>query len=98
MVPTAQVVSDRVSDRSKGFGFVTFSSQDEAHKAVEEMNGKVVSCFVHMILWIFEKNITDDNWQALNGRVIFVDYAKPKVDYGGGVPIARGPPKPENDC
>lgn len=70
----AQVVSDRVSDRSKGFGFVTFASQDEAHKAVEEMNGK-----------------------ALNGRVIFVDYAKHKSDYGGGVPIARGPPEPKND-
>lgn len=59
-VLAAQVVSDRVSDRSKGFGFVTFASQDEAHKAVEEMNGKVVSCFVHMILWILEKEITDD--------------------------------------
>lgn len=37
------------------------------------------------------------NWQALNGRVIFVDYAKPKSDYGGGVPIARGPPEPKID-
>ncbi|KAL6141683.1 hypothetical protein ACLB2K_059971 [Fragaria x ananassa] len=73
-VVEAQVVSDRVSDRSKGFGFVTFASQDEAHKAVEEMNGKV-----------------------LNGRVIFVDYAKPKSDYGGGMPIARGPPNLKND-
>lgn len=33
---------DRVSDRSKGFGFVTFASEDEADKAVTEMNGKVV--------------------------------------------------------
>ncbi|KAH0971710.1 hypothetical protein GBA52_023866 [Prunus armeniaca] len=65
----AQIVTDRVSDKSKGFGFVTFASEDEAHKALEEMNGK-----------------------ALNGRVIFVDYAKPKVNYGGGMPIARGPP------
>ncbi|CAN6586797.1 unnamed protein product [Malus baccata var. baccata] len=36
----AQIVSDRVSERSKGFGFVTFASEDEAHKALEEMNGK----------------------------------------------------------
>ncbi|XP_008243500.1 PREDICTED: glycine-rich RNA-binding protein 4, mitochondrial-like [Prunus mume] len=70
----AQIVTDRVSDRSKGFGFVTFASEDEAHKALEEMNGK-----------------------ALNGRVIFVDYAKPKANYGGGMPIARGPPDPTKD-
>ncbi|CAL9026362.1 unnamed protein product [Prunus brigantina] len=70
----AQIVTDRVSDRSKGFGFVTFASEDEAHKALEEMNGK-----------------------ALNGRVIFVDYAKPKANYGGGMPIARGPPDPIKD-
>ncbi|CAI0391416.1 unnamed protein product [Linum tenue] len=29
----------------------------------------------------------------LNGRVVFVDYAKPKTDFGGGIPIARGPPE-----
>ncbi|XP_008392480.2 glycine-rich RNA-binding protein 7-like [Malus domestica] len=65
----AQIVSDRVSERSKGFGFVTFASEDEAHKALEKMNGK-----------------------PLNGRVIFVDYAKPRTNYGSGMPIARGPP------
>ena len=34
---------DRVSDRSKGFGFVTFASEDETEKALTEMNGKVNS-------------------------------------------------------
>lgn len=38
---SAKVVMDRVSDRSKGFGFVTFASEDEAEKAMEDMNGKV---------------------------------------------------------
>ncbi|CAH2073104.1 unnamed protein product, partial [Thlaspi arvense] len=52
MWPT-QIVMDRVSDRSKGFGFVTFASDDEARKALMEFNG-----------------------QQLNGRVIFVNYAK----------------------
>lgn len=37
----AKVVMDRVSDRPKGFGFVTFASQEEADKAVTKMNGKV---------------------------------------------------------
>nr|POE70455.1 glycine-rich rna-binding protein 4, mitochondrial [Quercus suber] len=73
-VVEAKVVMDRVSDRSKGFGFVTFASEDEAQKALTDMNGK-----------------------ALNGRVVFVDYAKPKSDFGGGMPIARGPPEPKDD-
>lgn len=36
---------DRVSDRSKGFGFVTFASDDEAQKALMELNGQV-KCLV----------------------------------------------------
>ncbi|XP_021728601.1 small RNA-binding protein 11, chloroplastic-like [Chenopodium quinoa] len=38
----AKIVHDRVSDRSKGFGFVTYASEDEADKALTEMNGKQV--------------------------------------------------------
>ncbi|KAK4377761.1 hypothetical protein RND71_004057 [Anisodus tanguticus] len=36
----AKIVTDRVLDRSKGFGFVTYASEDEAGKALQEMNGK----------------------------------------------------------
>ncbi|KAL1545675.1 Small RNA-binding protein 11, chloroplastic, variant 2 [Salvia divinorum] len=60
-----------IEDRSKGFGFVTYASEDEAEKAITEMDGK-----------------------ELNGRVVFVDYAKPRS--GGSrnsMPIARGPPE-----
>ncbi|TXG58207.1 hypothetical protein EZV62_016036 [Acer yangbiense] len=70
-VVEARVVMDRVSDRSKGFGFVTFASSDEAEKALAEMNGN-----------------------NLNGRVIYVDYAKPQTNFSGEMPIARGPPEP----
>ncbi|XP_022933740.1 small RNA-binding protein 11, chloroplastic-like [Cucurbita moschata] len=73
-VVEAKVVTDRVSDKSKGFGFVTFASEDEAHTALTEMNGK-----------------------SLNGRVIFVDYAKPTTNFRGGIPIARGPPEEKTD-
>ncbi|RXH76349.1 hypothetical protein DVH24_019237 [Malus domestica] len=94
----AQIVSDRVSERSKGFGFVTFASEDEAHKALEEMNGKVIPCFlfslIHLNLAILNnsKMTHSKHSQPLNGRVIFVDYAKPRTNYGSGMPIARGPP------
>ncbi len=39
-VASAKVIMDRDSGRSKGFGFVEMSSDDEAKKAVEELNGK----------------------------------------------------------
>lgn len=36
----AVVISDRYSGRSKGFGFVTFATEEAASLAVEKMNGK----------------------------------------------------------
>ena len=36
----AIVITDRASGRSKGFGFVTFSTEEAAEKAQSEMNGK----------------------------------------------------------
>ncbi|MCX6862111.1 MAG: RNA-binding protein [Pedosphaera sp.] len=35
----ANLMVDRVSGRPRGFGFITFSTPDEAQKAVEAMNG-----------------------------------------------------------
>jgi len=68
----ATIITDKVTNRPKGFGFVKFASEEEANNAREEMNGKV-----------------------LNGRVIYVDIAKAKLDRDvDALPIARGPPKP----
>lgn len=39
-VVSANVIMDRETNRSKGFGFVEMSSDDEAKKAVELLNGK----------------------------------------------------------
>src|SRR5262245_6565237 len=39
-VSSAQVVIDRETGRSRGFGFVEMASDDEARKAIEAMNGQ----------------------------------------------------------
>ncbi len=38
-VTDAKVITDRDTGRSRGFGFVTFSTEDEASDAIENMNG-----------------------------------------------------------
>ncbi len=39
-VETANIIVDKMSGRSKGFGFVEMSSDEEAQKAIETLNGK----------------------------------------------------------
>ena len=38
-VDQAKVVVDRVTDRSRGFGFVEMANDDEGRAAIEAMNG-----------------------------------------------------------
>ncbi len=38
-VDSAQVIEDRDSGRSRGFGFVEMSNDDEARTAIQDMNG-----------------------------------------------------------
>ena len=39
-VESATIITDKMSGRSKGFGFVEMSSDEEAQKAIEMFNGK----------------------------------------------------------
>jgi nucleolin len=39
-ITDAKVIIDKYYKRSKGYGFVTFSSKNEVKKAIEEMNGE----------------------------------------------------------
>ena len=39
-VGSANIIKDRYSGESRGFGFVEMPSKEEAEKAIEEMNGK----------------------------------------------------------
>ena len=41
-VESATIIMDRISGRSKGFGFVEMSSEEEAKKAIDTFNGKEV--------------------------------------------------------
>lgn len=46
MVWAAKVVTDRVSGRSKGFGFVTYGTIEEAENAKQGMNAKFLDGWV----------------------------------------------------
>ena len=39
-VMSAEVVSDRMTGRSRGFGFVEMGTEEEAQAAIEALNGK----------------------------------------------------------
>jgi RNA recognition motif-containing protein len=41
-VTSATVITDRETGRSKGFGFVEMSSDDEARAAIEQLNGSTL--------------------------------------------------------
>lgn len=41
-ITDVHVVSDRETGRSRGFGFVTMGSDDQAQKAIAEMNGALL--------------------------------------------------------
>ncbi len=60
-VQSAQVIMDRDTGRSKGFGFVEMGSDSEAQAATAALNG-----------------------QAVDGRNLTVNEARPKPDRGGG--------------
>ncbi len=42
-ITEAVIIVDKFRNRSKGFGFVTFETEEAVEKAVSEMNGKEVS-------------------------------------------------------
>lgn len=41
-VESATVITDRDTGQSKGFGFVEMSSESEAQKAIQDLNGKEI--------------------------------------------------------
>jgi RNA recognition motif-containing protein len=41
-ITEAVVIVDRETNRSKGFGFVTFTKEEDAAKAIKELDGKEI--------------------------------------------------------
>jgi RNA recognition motif-containing protein len=39
-VSSTKIITDKYSDRSKGFGFVTMENKEEANNAIKSLNGK----------------------------------------------------------
>lgn len=60
-VVSAQVIMDRDTGRSKGFGFVEMAGDEEAQAAIDGLNQ-----------------------QAIDGRPLTVNEARPKTEGGGG--------------
>ena len=58
-VSTVKLITDKFTGKSKGFGFVEMPSDDDAKKAIEELNGKEVKGRNITVNQAREK--TDDN-------------------------------------
>ena len=75
-VESAVVIMDKISGRSKGFGFVEMSSEEEAAKAIEMFNGKEID----------GKNVTVNEARPLEARPPRRDFGGGGRDrgFGGG--------------
>lgn len=40
-IPPARVITDRETGRSRGFGFITFTTSEDASAALQAMDGQV---------------------------------------------------------
>jgi len=74
-VESATVIIDRMSNRSKGFGFVEMSTDEEAQKAIEMFNGKDID----------GRNITVNEARPMEARAPRQGgYNRDNRGYGGG--------------
>ena len=72
-VESANVITDKMSGRSKGFGFVEMSSEEEAKKAIEMFNGKELD----------GKNVTVNEARPLESRPRRSGFARGDRGFGG---------------
>jgi len=58
-VTSATVITDRASGRSKGFGFVDMSNDQEARTAIERLNGTILGNRTIVVNEARERQTTD---------------------------------------
>ena len=58
-VVSAQVIMDRQTGRSRGFGFVEYATEEEAEKAIKELNGQSLDDRNIVVNEAREKNSND---------------------------------------
>ena len=58
-VTSATVITDRASGRSKGFGFVEMSNDQEARAAIERLNGTILGNRTIVVNEARERQATD---------------------------------------
>ena len=60
-VVSAKIVTDKFTNRSKGFGFVEMGSDEEGNKAIKGLNGKELEGRAMSVSIAREKNPRADN-------------------------------------
>ena len=73
-VESATIITDRTTGRSKGFGFVEMSSDEEAKKAIEILNGKELD----------GRNITVNEARPMEPRPRSGGFGREGRGFGGG--------------
>lgn len=73
-VTSAKIVSDKFTNRSKGFGFVEMANDDEAKAAIEALNGTEVD----------SRNIVVNESRPKEGGAGGGGYKKRSFGQGGG--------------
>jgi RNA recognition motif-containing protein len=72
-VESATIIVDKISGRSKGFGFVEMSSEEEAQKAIKMFNGKELD----------GKNITVNEARPMESRPRQDGFQRDNRRFGG---------------
>ncbi len=73
-VEAATVIMDRMSGRSKGFGFVEFTNDEDAVKAIEMFNGKEFE----------SRSLTVNEARPMTERPPRRDFGGGRGGFGGG--------------
>ena len=85
------MVMNRVENRSKGFGFVTYERIDEAEEAVKEMNGRTIEGRTVRVDYSFTKDDVDADRKRERGDGGDRDSGRREKDSGRDGGRAREP-------